>query len=402
MVLAFVAGCGDEAVLPPHPNVAAIVDGRVELIDTATHERDVVPEVADAEYVAWSHDGSRLATLSTQQELRVFDLPTESFVTTLRGVDRRQPLWSPDDARLLVRGAIVSPDGKPIDLPGTAIHLSWSSGGRIVQFPDIDTAQCLSCSVDGVCAEKTCSALSPEGDVFAVPRNRAIDYVRARDDQVLETIDCASQTTEPRSDFPWSSRSVHVVGCPSDDTLRFFDPSTTATTSISTADAALAWSPDGEYLVTATRVIRMTDHASTPLPTSIVYASWSPNSEYWIGASIHPIDDDLVDSTVAIFRPTGAQIPAGSPLPSAVQTEPPPTTFSPSNRYFALTQYTNAFICDSTSFTCTDAGPGTVSWLDDDRYLMLRSDSSLVLVDRVTGGADALATSATAIAVRPL
>jgi hypothetical protein len=74
--------------------------------------------------------------------------------------------------------------------------------------------------------------------------------------------------------------------------------------------------------------------------------------------------------------------------------------FSPSGRFFAIGE-DGRFVCDATSFTCRYAGEGTVSWFDDDQYVVLRSDGHLALVEGATGAAEDIATNATAVAIRP-
>lgn len=411
VVLALLVACGDDVVPPSsplHSNIAAIVDGHVELIDTATKERGVVPEVVDATYVAWSHDGSRLATVTAAGDLRVLDVATGSFVMTVSGVWQKQPLWSPDDARLLVRGDIVSPEGELIDLPGTAIDLAWSPGGHVVQYPDLITGKhCLSCTVDGVCVDKACNALSLEGDVFAVARkagnnsHTAVDYLWATDDQLLGTIDCSSQTIGQQNDYSWSSRSIHVVGCPYDGAMEFFDATTNTVTSVAAADRServLAWSPDGDYLATSLKLVRMADRSTTPFATppvtKIVAATWSTNSRYGIVWTMPDTGSDILEWNDWIFGPAGAMTKLDSGAAPELASA---TVFSPSGDYFAIT----GRVCDPTAFTCISAGEGQLTWLDDDRYFMLRPDGSLVLIDRATGVSDDVAMNATAVDVRP-
>lgn len=373
------------------------------MIDTMSSERTWLPDVRDAQYIAWSHDGSKLVVATTTGEVRVLDIATGTLVTRATGLEKKPPLWSPDDARLLVGGVILTLDGARIDLPSQAVHPMWTPGGRIVQVPSGDNVLCLSCTADGACFKPFCSSMSPEGDVYTVARpigyseHVAMDYVRTSDDQLLATIDCSTETWRQDNDHPWSARSVHVVGCPYDKTLRFFDASTGTVTSLSNGSGVWGWSPSGEYLATAREVIRMSDYARTSLLTASGFSAWSPNNKYWIAWTL-PDTGDILDFSPWAFGLSGTQTPVK--LQQSV-IDPAPAVFSGSGESFALLQYSTASVCDSTSFTCTYAGEGEPYWLDDDRYLLLRPDTGLALGDRATGVAESLAVGVTAVAVRP-
>ncbi|KAJ5293252.1 Nuc-1 negative regulatory protein preg [Penicillium atrosanguineum] len=215
------------------------------------------------ESITWSPDGSRLASGSYDQTVRIWDPVTGECMSTLKGHsdDVTSIAWSPDGSRLisgsydqtvriwdpvtgqcistieghngLVRSITWSPDGS---------RLASGSNDQTVRIWDPVTDQCIF-TLEGHSDDVTLITWSPDGSQLA----------SGSDDQTVRIWDPCIFTLEGHSDWvtsiAWSPDGSRLASGSDDQTVRIWDPCIFTLEGHSDWVTSIAWSPDGSQLV---------------------------------------------------------------------------------------------------------------------------------------------------------
>jgi len=197
--------------------------------------------------VAWSPDGTRLATASNDPRMRIWNIATGKTTTTHTGhTDGVSSVaWSPD---------------------GTC--LATASWNKTVRICDPATGQTLTTLI-GHKRGVTAVAWSPDGTHLATASwDQTVRIWNPTSPQHgpwplrllnprLRPIATLTGHTDRVNAVAWSLDGAHLATASDDQTVRIWDPATGKTTTTLTghtsAVTAVAWSPDGTYLATADR-----------------------------------------------------------------------------------------------------------------------------------------------------
>ncbi len=306
MVAALTAGCDEDDAAPPPAFAGELAHA-------------LVGHTAEVSTVAWSPDGTRLATTSRDETARVWDTATgESIHTLIGGADAA---WSPDGTRLATAGR--APTGAPMVWvwnagPGeqvfrpqrahevSAFVVAWSPDGTLVasagsyesRLWDPDTGAILRTIGEGrpfhASHAMSSLAFSPDGTRL----------VTGSDDHSARIWDVASGDEihllahhHLVSAVAWSPDGTRLATGSADGATRIWDPETAWPLHILASDdflargpeagaTAVAWSPDSTRVAVASRAgeVRSWDaidgellHTLTGHTDAVWGLAWSPD-----------------------------------------------------------------------------------------------------------------------------
>ncbi|MFA1538517.1 nSTAND1 domain-containing NTPase [Actinomadura monticuli] len=262
-------------VLRGHERAVAAVDWSAGGIASASHDGTVRVHAGDGPRVlrghtdevwdvAWSPDGTRIATASRDRTARVWTADgAQESVLAEHGDWVRAVAWSPDGARLASASddrtiRLQNPDGSaPLVLRGhedTVRAVSWSPGGDRIASGSQDGAVLIWEPRTGL---RVTALTVPQGAVRALA---------------------------------WSPDGAHIAALSGDRAVRVWDAAEgTEVSVLSGHDGwlwSVAWSPDGRFLATASgdRTVRLWEALSgTELSVAAVHddeiwdVAWSPD-----------------------------------------------------------------------------------------------------------------------------
>ncbi len=222
-------------------------------------------------WVAWSPDGRRLATASSDQTARIWDAESGNEIAVLHGHDDR------------VQAVVWSPDGR---------RLATGSDDRTVRIWDADSGRELA-AIHGHDNEVWAVAWSADGQRLATgSRDRTVRIWDASSGTELTRLH--GHDNEVRA-VAWSPDGQRLATGSHDRTGRIWDAdSGTELTRLHGWVRAVAWSPDGQRLATTLddRTARIWD-ASSGTELVVLYGhddevqglAWSPNGQQLATAS---------------------------------------------------------------------------------------------------------------------
>ncbi|CAI7617063.1 unnamed protein product [Penicillium pancosmium] len=240
------------------------------------------------ESIAWSPDGSRLASVSYDKTVRIWDPATGQGISTLEGHSDRVSLiaWSPDGNRL-----------------------ASASSDRTVRIWDPATGQSIS-TLEGHSGSVNSIAWSPDGSRLASASYD--ETTRIWDPAAGQSISALKGHGSWVMSIAWSPDGSRLASASFDKTVRIWDPATDQ--SISTLEGhsdrvnSIAWSPDGSRLASASddKTVRIWDpvtgqsiSALKGHSSSVNSIAWSPDGSRLASAS--------TDTTVRIWDPATDQ-----------------------------------------------------------------------------------------------
>ncbi|KAJ5902684.1 hypothetical protein N7495_003212 [Penicillium taxi] len=266
--------------------------------------------------IAWSSDGSRLASASVDATVRIWDPTTGQNLSTLKGHSDRvtSVAWSPDGSRLAsaswdytvriwdpatgqtvftleghsgwVRSVVWSPDGS---------RLASASSDKTVRIWDPTTGHGLS-TLERHSDRVTSAAWSSDGSRLA---SASWDYtVKIWDPATGQTVSTIEGHSVGINSIAWSPDGSRLASASNDGTVRIWDPATGQTVSTleghSDGVRSVAWSPDGSRLASASvdATVRIWDPATGQSVsnlkghnTEIISVAWSPDGSRLASAS---------------------------------------------------------------------------------------------------------------------
>ncbi|KAJ5971705.1 uncharacterized protein N7479_001623 [Penicillium vulpinum] len=308
--------------------------------------------------VAWSPDGSRLASASHDKTVRIWDPATGQSISTLdeHSGTVMSISWSPDGSRLASASGdktvrIWDPaTGQSISTldehSGTVMSISWSPDGsrlasasddKTVRIWDRATSQSIS-TLEGYIGSVTSIAWSPDGSQLASASNDKT--VRIWDPVTSENISTLDGHGSEIISIAWSPDGSRLASASNDNTARTWDPATRQALLILEGHSAwvnsIAWSPDGSRLasVSEDKTARVWDPATgQSISTlgrnsgSLWSIAWSPDGcrlalasgdgmvRIWdpaTGQSISTLDEHSEEIISIAWSPDGSQIASAS------------------------------------------------------------------------------------------
>ncbi|CEJ62717.1 hypothetical protein PMG11_11209 [Penicillium brasilianum] len=237
--------------------------------------------------IAWSPNGSRLASASSDKTVRIWDPSTGKCASTLQGHSDsvRSISWSLDGSRLASASddtivSIWNPDtGQRASTleghSGSVTSIAWSprgnilasaSGDKTVRIWDLATRQCMSILQDhGNWVSSI--AWSPEGSRLAsASYDNSVKIWDAATSQCTFTLQLHSQWV---NSIAWSPDGSRLASASGDKSVRIWDPDTGQCASTleghSLSVQSIAWSPDGSRLASASYddTVRIWDRATS-------------------------------------------------------------------------------------------------------------------------------------------
>jgi WD40 repeat protein len=271
--------------------------------------------------VAWSPDGTRLATAGTDGTAQLWDPITgEQLITLTDTATMSAVAWSPDGTRIATAGEggtrLWDPTGQQLTTlsdSGPVNAVAWSPDGTRLATADIDgtarlwelsTGQQLPSPI-GHTSPMRALAWSPDGARIATASIGGTTRVwnPATGQQLATLIGIG-----PVNAVAWSPDGTRIATAGTDGTARLWNPTTgDQLTTIPDIDRvhAVAWSPDGTRIATAgvggtTRVWNSTTGQQlttlTAHTTSVQAVAWSPDSTR--------IATTSSDGTTRVWNPT--------------------------------------------------------------------------------------------------
>jgi WD40 repeat protein/streptogramin lyase len=272
-----------------------------ECTATLTGHDDAVP------FVCWSPDGTTLASSSMDGTIRLWDAATGKAKTTLLG--HTDVVW----------GVSFSPDGKT---------LASGSSDKTLKLWDMATGTCVK-TLTGSGGNVTCVAWSPDGKTLA--SGCADNGIKLWD---VASGQCTSTLTghlDELTSVSFSSDGQTLASGSRDNTIKLWNMATgqwTATLTGHTGPVYRAiWSPDGKVLATgsADNSIKLWDVASGQCTATLTGHSGAVSSVSWSpdGATLASASRDMSIKLWAITPPSAAKTNA---TPSAAAASTPVTT----------------------------------------------------------------------------
>ncbi|KAJ5652726.1 hypothetical protein N7507_010152 [Penicillium longicatenatum] len=359
--------------------------------------------------IAWSPDGSLLASGSNDKTVRVWDPATGQTVSTLEGHSDSvfSIAWSPDGSRLAsgsydttvrvwdpTTGQTVS----TLEGHGSVQSIAWSPDGKRLASGSYDTTVRVWDPTTG----QPVSTLEGHGSIQSIAwsldgsRLASVSYdktVRVWDPTTGQPI----STLEGHIDFiysiAWSPDGSRLTSGSNDKTVRVWDPTTSQT--ISTLEGhsdlvySIAWSPDGSRLASGSydTTVRVWDPTTGQTVSTLeghsdlVYSiAWSPDGSRLASGSY--------DTTVRVWDPTTGQTVSTLEGHGSVQS----IAWSPDGKRLASGSYdTTVRVWDPTTGqpVSTLEGHGSIqsiAWsLDGSRLASVSYDKTVRVWDPATG-----------------
>jgi WD40 repeat protein/predicted Ser/Thr protein kinase len=264
-------------------------DGTVRIADAKSGELEkcLVGHGGSINGVAWSSDGTALASASADGTARVWDVAAGRLRQTLRGHDGpvEAVAWSPDGTRLATGGRDLTvrlwqaDSGKPLaTLTGHTtpiMTLSWSADGKLASGGeghgaivwDLDSGKPLYPTLLPEGTNWPRPAWSPDGRTLAVgdgPNLRFYEGATGKPARSLDKLDKLHALF--LRDFAWSPDGKRLVTSGQDQDVSFWDAVTGKGLPGSRRTGyvhAVGWAPDGKSIALATdEVLEVRDAAT--------------------------------------------------------------------------------------------------------------------------------------------
>jgi WD40 repeat protein len=378
-------GTATAVVSPDGTKLAATIDGnrrRVAVFDAATGK--LLAACRDHDNAVWavafSPDGSRLATGGEERVVRVWDAATGALLATGRGHTGKLVgvAFGPDGSRLVT----ASTDGTV---------RQWDAGtGREAEHPYERHA-------NGACA----AAYSPDGRwVASAGGDRAVRVWRAGDREDVAVLQGHAGRVLELAFAPDGRRLASlshqgVIVGPGDGTVRVWDVDARATLPFLTDHARavypVAFSPDGRWIASGSwdKTVRLWDAATgepaatLPHPSPVWDVAFGPDGTWLVTGCGH--DDRLRVWDVATAR-VRREVPLPGQDPRRLTLSPDGTRLAvrvrdPKDKQFRLT------VCDVAAGRPAFSADGSpLAYSPDGRWLaaLAADDRTVLLLDART------------------
>ncbi|KAJ5413900.1 hypothetical protein N7509_000527 [Penicillium cosmopolitanum] len=318
---------------PATGQISSTLEGHIRIWDPATGQTMSTLEGHSywVRSIAWSRDGSRLASGSNDKTVRIWDPATSQTICTLIGHSKTVTsiAWSPDGSRLASGSwdntvRIWDPaTGQTIStLKGHSswvTSITWSQDGsqlvsgsddKTVRIWDPATGQ-ISSTLEGHSNEVTLIAWSRDRSRLASGSNDKT--IRIWDPATAPISSTLQGYSNRVTSIAWLQDGSRLASCSDDKTVRIWDTSTGQTISTleghSNEVTSIAWSRDGSRLASGSydKTVRIWDPATAPISSTLEGHSNRLTSIAWSrdGSRLASGSDD---HTVRIWDPATGQI----------------------------------------------------------------------------------------------